>query len=143
MKFQITAVLAGLAVASLTACGNGSDEPSGQITASEADSPKEVVAVYEAQIIRIADAVEKVDDDDSAREAARIIQEASAELEGLEAKVEGMSGPEKMQFAMAYATGLSDTHIRLATAMQRLAETDEEHWKMIAEAMDELPDPAD
>lgn len=133
-------LLAVVALAGLAACGGGdSDTGSAGVTAAEADSPKEVMAVLEDQMVRIADAVEKVEDETSAQTAATIIRDASTELEYLSATVEQMSSMQQARLAMNYSEGLIDAQTRLAVQIQRLSQNDAEYLHMISDAMDELP----
>lgn len=125
----------------VAACGGGDGGETGSISAAQADSPKEYVAVYESELTKIADAVESVTDEASARQAAEIIQAASGELEQLSTKLETMTTMDKASFAINFSADAADTQMRLATAMQKLAMADPEHMRMISEAMDELPEP--
>jgi len=134
--------LAAIAITALAACGGGNDSPAtSNVTAEKADGPNDYIAVYEKQLIIIADAVESVTDEESARDAAAIIRDASAELDIVATKAENMSQMQQARFAMAFTTELADTQMRLVEAMSRLAATDPEKMQMISEAMDDLPSP--
>ncbi|GGD07360.1 hypothetical protein [Aquisalinus flavus] len=145
MKTIITTSLAIFSLAALTACGGGNDGEASDIniTAEQADGPKDYVAVYEKQLITIADAVEAVTDEQSAQVAAQVIRDASAELEIIAKKAETMSQIEQARFAMSFTTELADTQMRLMGAMQRLYQTDPETMQLISDAMEDLPSPVE
>lgn len=140
-----TTSLALIAVTALSACGGGnSGEATGTtVTAEQADSPRDYVAVYERQLIAIADAVEAVTDEQSAEVAAQVIRDASAELEIIARKAETMSQIDQARFAMSFTTELADTQMRLMGAMQKLSRTDPETMQLISDAMENLPSPVE
>ncbi|NHK28943.1 hypothetical protein FF098_013555 [Parvularcula flava] len=144
MTFIIRSSLAAIFMTMLVACGGGNDSPADiDMTAEQANGPKDYIAVYEKQLLIIAEAVESVADEESAQKAAAIIRDASSELEIVATKADGMSQMEKARFAMSYATNLADTQMRLMEAMTKLASTDPETVQLISDAMDELPSPVE
>lgn len=131
------------AVFLLAACG-GSDSADSSNTAAgmsaaDADGPKEIMAVYTDHIGRIADALEQVEDEESAADAAKVIRAATTEMEVLSQKVENMSQMERARLAMNFDEEFVQNQSRFAIAMAEIASRDEQHLQMVADALDDMP----
>lgn len=112
------------AALTLAACGGS--------TSSTADA---AVAEYE----NIADALESVNDEESARAAARRIAAANAELEEIAKTFEEMSDMEKAMAAGRMAQGISGVQARIGAAMAGIAQRDRALYQTISDEMNRLP----
>ena len=141
-------LLTAIAATALLATGCGGEKSaqsdtakSGKtVSASKAKSGGEIADVYVSQLTKIADAVESVEDEKTAKKAAKAIASASKELEALAEKVETM---DQTKQAMIFATRAQDfmgPQVRLATAMQKMATENPEHMELIQAELEKLPE---
>ena len=90
------------------------------------------------QLSNIAEAIENVKDEASARETARIIAKAGIELQGVAKSMEGMSDAEHAAAAQQHAAKYPQQQLRIMSAMQKLVHHPE--WmKIIQDEMKRMP----
>jgi hypothetical protein len=132
---------AGLAAAlMLTGCG-GKDDVQGKtgedITAKS--SAKDIGEAYINEMTRIADALETVDDEASARAAAKKIQVAVDGLNQMSEELDGeISGVKGMQIFGGRYAELIEVQGRVATSMIRIQSEHPELMDALSEEMDRL-----
>ena len=130
----------------LSACGNKSDDVS-----SETDTPtavevemsatpdNKVAAMMMTKMGDLADALEMVKDEDSARKAAEEIAKIGVELEALANKADSASSSGKMSIMMkANSNEFMAIQTRLGSNMARIAMTDPQLLQIIGNEMDKL-----
>ena len=132
---------AGLVAAlALTGCG-GKDDVSGKtaedITAKS--SAKDIGAAYINEMTRIADALETVDDEASAKAAAQTIKAAVDGLNQMSEELDGeISGVKGMQIFGGRYTELIEVQSRVATSMIKIQSDHPELMDTISAEMDQL-----
>lgn len=132
---------AGLVAAlALTGCG-GKDDVSGKtaedITAKS--SAKDIGAAYINEMTRIADALETVDDEASAKAAAQTIKVAVDDLNQMSEELDGeISGVKGMQIFGGRYTELIEVQGRVATSMIKIQSDHPELMDTISAEMDQL-----
>ena len=132
---------AGLVAAlALTGCG-GKDDVSGKtaedITAKS--SAKDIGAAYINEMTRIADALETVDDEASAKAAAQTIKAAVDGLNQMSEELDGeISGVKGMQIFGGRYTELIEVQGRVATSMIKIQSDHPELMDTISAEMDQL-----
>ncbi len=138
-KRIIITAIAGAALA-LSGCGG---EKAGESSASSVSGKKvkkdKVVDVYVGQMDHIADALEGVKDEKSAKKAAQAITNAAKELNALSDTVESMSDMEKGLMFASRSQEFISVQTRLATSMQKIAAENPEYMQMIQEEMKKMP----
>lgn len=101
-------------------------------------SESSTVDTYVSGMDKIAEAVEQVNDEAGARQAAQVIEAVRQDLEKTMSAMEAMSDTQK---AMAFAQRASDlqkVQMRLATAMQSLAARPD-LMRIIGDEMGKMP----
>lgn len=109
-------------------------------SAEKANTAEQAVEVYSVHLNRIADAIESIESDADAENAARTIALASQEFEILAEKFDNAN---KVRLASAFARSADDLtqpQMRIGLAMQKLAMQNPDYLQKISEAMDEMPD---
>ena len=109
-------------------------------SAEKANTAEQAVEVYSVHLNRIADAIESIESDADAENAARTIALASQEFEILAEKFDDAN---KVRLASAFARSADDLtqpQMRIGLAMQKLAMQNPDYLQKISEAMDEMPD---
>lgn len=145
----ITSLLTISAVALLAACGGGDSKSD---IKSDAPAAKRVALTPEAKMIdnylvsmdKIADAIENVDDEASARNAASKIAAIQEEMEKLTEEFEGSEMNQQRAY-MAMMSGprrneMIQTQTRISTSMMKLM-TQPELISIIQEEMEKIPQP--
>ncbi len=90
------------------------------------------------QLANIAEAIENVEDEASARAAAQEIAKANIELGAVAKSLEDMSDAERAAAAQQYSAKYSEQQVRIASAMQRLVQHPE--WlRIISDEMKKMP----
>ena len=133
--FIAAALLAG--ALALTGCGKGENVEGKDITGSS--SAKDVGTAYINEMTRIADALETVNDEESARKAAATIKVAAEGLESMGTELEGDMDPMKaMQVFGGRYQELIEVQSRIATSMMRIQNEHPELMEVISEETDRL-----
>ena len=132
---------AGLAVALLlTGCGKKDDvhgKTGADITAKS--SADDIGEAYINEMTRIADALESVEDEKSAKEAAKKLKVAVDGLNAMSEKLEGeISGPKAMQVFGGRYTELVEVQGRMATAMVNIQTNHPELMEIVSDEMERL-----
>ncbi|MFN3609004.1 MAG: hypothetical protein ACK4Y9_08065 [Hyphomonas sp.] len=128
------AILGG--VMALTGCGQGKVEGK-DISASS--SAGNIGKAYVAEITRIADALETVNDEASARAAAAEIRIAADGLKNMEKELGGkVSGLKAMQIFGSNYEELASSQLRMMTALTTLQAQHPELMEIISEETDRL-----
>ena len=131
----IAAAMLGSVVA-LTGCGQGKVEGK-DISASS--SAGDIGAAYVAEMNRIANALETVTDEASARKAAVDIRAAADGLKNMEEELGGeMSGMKAMQILGSHYHELTTAQMRMATSLMQLQSEHPELMEIISEETDRL-----
>lgn len=131
----IAAALLGSMVA-LTGCGQGKVEGK-DISASS--SASDIGEAYVAELTRIADALESVNDEASARAAAAEIRVAGEGLKNMEEELGGeVSGIKAMQIFGNNYEELANAQLRMMTALTTLQAEHPELMEIIGEETDRL-----
>lgn len=131
----ITAAILGGMMA-LTGCGqvkvDGKD-----ISASS--SANDIGAAYVAELSRIADALETVEDEASAKTAAAEIRIAADGLKNMEEELGGeVSGMKAMQIFGSHYEELANAQLRMMTSLTKLQAEHPELMEIISEETDRL-----
>ncbi|ABI78108.1 hypothetical protein HNE_2957 [Hyphomonas neptunium ATCC 15444] len=136
MKYAaLTAALLG-GMMTLTGCGQGKVEGK-DISASS--SAGDIGDAYVAELTRIADALETVDDEASARSAATEIRKAADGLKNMEEELGGeVSGMKAMQIFGNNYEDLANAQMRMMTALTTLQAEHPELMDIIGEETDRL-----
>ncbi|PKP82191.1 MAG: hypothetical protein CVT79_07845 [Alphaproteobacteria bacterium HGW-Alphaproteobacteria-18] len=128
------AILGGMMT--LTGCGQGKVEGK-DISASS--SAGNIGKAYVAEITRIADALETVNDEASARAAAAEIRIAADGLKNMEKELGGkVSGLKAMQIFGSNYEALASSQLRMMTALTTLQAQHPELMEIISEETDRL-----
>lgn len=132
---------AGLAAALLlTGCGNkdGIEGKTGSdITAKS--SAEDIGEAYINEMTRIADALESVQDDKSAKAAAKKLKVAVDGLNSMSEELDGkLDGPKAMQVFGPRYPELIQASMRMGTEMQRIQTDHPELMDTISDEMDRL-----
>lgn len=147
MKFKpfIISALAGILI---SACGNnpapGSSNPETETRADietriDALPDTKIAAAMISQMGSLADTLDTVKDEESARKAAKEIAKIGVELEALAKKADGTNSAGKMSIMMqANSNEFMSIQARLATNMARIAMTDPKLLQIIGDEMDKL-----
>ncbi len=107
-------------------------EPEGSFSAS---NPSEQMGT---QLSNIAEAIENVEDEASARTAAKVIARAKIELDGVAKSMAGMSDAERAAITQQYTAKYPQQQMRIASGMQRLVQHLE--WmNIIQDEMKKMP----
>ncbi len=139
MKSHILAAALLAGALSLTACGPKAGVEGSDITSSS--SPAAIGAAYVTEMTRIADALDTVKDEESARAAAIEIRKAADGLKTMEEALGGdMSGLRAMQILGSNYQGLVAAQTRMMTSMMRIQSENPELMNYIGEEMDRLND---
>ncbi len=123
----------------LTGCGDkgGVDGKTGK-DISASSSSDDIGEAYLNEMTRIADALESVKDESSAKAAATRIHKATEGMESMQAKLEGeLDGVKAMQIFGSRYTDLIKVQQRMATEMVRIQT---EHPDLMSIIDDELKD---
>ncbi|WP_321491040.1 hypothetical protein [uncultured Hyphomonas sp.] len=132
---------AGVAAAlMLTGCGGKTDGPgkaAEDITAKS--SAKDIGAAYINEMTQIADALDTVDDEASAKAAAKKIKAAVDGLNQMSEELDGeISGVKGMQIFGGRYTELIEVQSRVATSMIKIQSDHPELMDTISAEMDQL-----
>lgn len=131
----ITAALFGAMIA-LTGCGQGQVEGK---DISSSSSAGDIGKAYVAELTRIADALETVEDEASARTAATEIRKATDGLKNMEEELGGeISGMKAMQIFGSNYEELATAQMRMMTALTQLQAEHPELMEIIGEETDRL-----
>lgn len=123
----------------LAGCGPKAGVEGSDITSSS--SPAAIGAAYVTEMTRIADALDTVKDEESARAAAIEIRKAADGLKTMEEALGGdMSGLRAMQILGSNYQGLVAAQTRMMTSMIRIQSENPELMNYIGEEMDRLND---
>lgn len=129
----------------LAACGGQerATEPAAPApTAVIVPAPKVTMAgQYATQLDRLADAVEAIDDDASAREAAKVIAEVNLELARLSKEAAAMNPAEAAVLVQAQQGEYVACQQRIATAMTRLAMENPAALGIVSKELRAMPKP--
>ena len=142
-KTVLAAIAAG--ALALTGCGGGKDGSDGDAKETKSDvtakSPANKIAdAYIGEMTKIADALETVNDEESARAAASVIQKAGLKLEAMQDELEGeMSDRKWATIVMSRQQEWAQLQTRLGMSMGRIGMTQPELMQIISEEMDKLP----
>ena len=137
MKIGFIAAALLACTLALTGCGKGEDVEGKDITGSS--SAKDVGTAYINEMTRIADALETVNDEESARKAAATIKVAAEGLESMGTELEGDMDPMKaMQVFGGRYQELIEVQSRIATSMMRIQNEHPELMEVISEETDRL-----
>ncbi len=139
-KRIILTAIAGAALMLGGCSGEKSDASGSSSVSGKKVKSEKVVDVYVAQMGNIADALETVDDEASAKKAAQAITKASKELKALSATVENMSDMQKGMMFASRAQDFVAVQTRLATAMQKIAVENPAYMEMLQAEMQKMPD---
>lgn len=132
---SIAAAIFG-AVILLSGCGQGEVEGK-DISASS--SAGDISEAYVAELTRIADALETVEDEASARAAAVEIRKATDGLKNMEEQLGGeVSGIKAMQIFGSNYEELANAQLRMMTALTQLQAEHPELMEIIGEETDRL-----
>lgn len=124
------------AMIALTGCGQGEVEGK-DISASS--SANDIGSAYIAEITRIADALETVDDEASARAAATEIRKATDGLKNMEEQLGGeVSGLKAMQIFGNNYEELANAQLRMMAAITQLQTEHPELMEIIGEETDRI-----
>ncbi|MFN7055878.1 hypothetical protein [Hyphomonas sp.] len=136
MKSSILAA-AFISLASITACGQGGTDAK-DITRSSSGS--QIGQAYLKELTTIADALDSVKDESSARAAAAKIRSASTALEGMNDELgQGDMSPLKaMQIYGSHGQAISETYGRIMTSFLRIHEQHPELVEIISNEMDRI-----
>jgi hypothetical protein len=107
------------------------------ISTAEAQSA-EIGQAYIEQLNVIADALDTIDDEASAREAAVEIGAANMELEEIADSMQGLSDNEMLAMVQSIAPQLTEIQGRIATTMQRLS-ANPEYFSIIGDELSNMP----
>lgn len=147
-----TAVLA--ASLGLVACGGKSDDPAtgGGSTGSSAPpssssgggialtKEQKLANTYLGELNSIADAIEKVTDEASAEEAAKVIRAAGEKMEAEIAAYGGdIEGPQAMAIFLPRQQEFIQVQTRVSSSIARLAGTNPELMQKVSREMSNLP----
>ena len=136
MKHATVAAAFFSAMILLAGCGQGKVEGK-DISASS--SAKDIGKAYVAELTRIADALETVEDEASARAAAAEIRKAADGLKNMEEELGGeISGLKAMQIFGSNYQQLADAQLRMMTALTELQAKHPELMEIIGEETDRL-----
>lgn len=132
----------------MTACGNNdapSSETAGVETRAEiesrvdATSDNKIASQMVSKMSALADTLETVTDENSARKAAKDIAVIGAELEALATKADNSDSMNKMSLMMqANSQEFMNIQTKLASNMARIALTDPKLLEIIGEEMEKL-----
>ena len=138
-----------LMLAGVAACGgkddgakSGASKPASEIkvvSAEKAKSAKEAVDIYAVHLGRIADALEAVETQEDAQNAAKVIAEATQEFETLSKKFRDSNNIQLTSAVAMRASELTGPQMRIGVAMHKLAVEHPEFLETISEAMREMP----
>jgi len=136
-----------LAAGALTLVGCGGEK--GASDSGNKDSEIEITAksstdkiadAYIGEMTKIADALETVADEESARAAASVIQSATAKLDAMSDELEGeLDDRNWASVAMSRQKEWAQLQTRLAMSMGRIGMTEPQLMQIISEEMDKLP----
>lgn len=136
MKHTPIAVAIFGAMILLAGCGQGKVEGK-DISASS--SAGDISEAYVAELTRIADALETVEDEASARAAAAEIRKATDGLKNMEEQLGGeVSGVKAMQIFGSNYEELANAQLRMMTALTQLQAEHPELMEIIGEETDRL-----
>lgn len=139
MKTKTLAAISLAAAIALTGCGGPGPEVDGK-DITEKSSGNDVAAAYVNEMTRVADALESIEDEASARKAAAEIRAAGASMETMAAALEG-SGMSQMQAATALSRRGQDIaalQTRIMTQMMSLQAEKPELAALVGEEIDQL-----
>ena len=135
MKSALIAAFALAGVLAFTGCGQGSRDGS-DITSSS--SPGAIGAAYVTEMTRIADALDTVTDEASARRAATEIRKAADGLENMQEQLGDISGMRAMQIFGSNYQELMTAQTRMMTSMVRIQSEHPELMEIVSEEMNRL-----
>lgn len=154
MKTYITTALLA-SVIGLTACGGKKEETSIGAVAPAVEAPakpkssggglvltkeQKLADTYISEMDKIADALERVNDEASAQAAAKAIAEASNMMEAAkQAYGEEMSGPAAMAVFMPRQQEFIAVQSRISMGMAGIAQSNPQFLQMISAEMENLP----
>lgn len=134
-RLLAAACLAG--ALSLAGCGKPGEVEGKDISAKS--SAEDIGAAYITEMTRIADALDTVKDEASAKAAAAKIRAASEGLEKMSDELEGDMDPAKaMRIFGGRYQELIQAQSRIATAMMRINTEHPELWDIVSAEMDSL-----
>jgi len=107
------------------------------ISTVEAQSA-EIGQAYLEQLNVIADALDTIDDEASARAAATEIGEANVEMEAIADSMQGLSDNEMLAMVQSIAPQLQEIQARIAATMQRLS-ANPEYFSIIGDELSNMP----
>lgn len=136
MKHAMMAAAIFGGLIALTGCGQGKVEGK-DISASSSSS--DIGDAYVAELTRIADALETVNDEASARAAATEIRKAADGLENMQEQLGGeVSGMKAMQIFGNNYEDLTKAQMRMMTTLMTLQAEHPELMEIIGEETDRL-----
>jgi hypothetical protein len=116
------------AVLALAGCG-GSDKSSSDVGQS-----------YVTALGQIADALESVKDEDSAKAAAQVIARAKTTLDGTVKEINSMTQVEQVMMVQKHAAEMGQIEVRISQAMQKIVSDDPKLLDIIGQEMQSLPE---
>ena len=122
---RLVAMMGLIAAIALSGCG-GSDK---------ADAG----ASYVSGMSRIADALETVKDEDSAKAAAHEIGEATVKLEPVVDKINSMSSIEQAMMVRDHTAEMTEVQTRISTALQKIIAQDPKLMDIIGSELRGMP----
>jgi hypothetical protein len=142
MKQTLTFVLPLALALGLAGCGGGGQNAA-EAPQPGSDSPTGggggFAGVYVSSLNRIAAALENVNDEASAREAAREIADVNLDLQAVTSETDGMSDAAKGMAFAARAQDLAQVQMRIAVAVQRINSTNIGLYSIISDEMGRMP----
>lgn len=137
MKSALIAAFAFAGVFAFTGCGQGSSDGT-DITSKSSSSA--VGAAYVTEMTRIADALDTVKDEASARRAATEIRKAADGLENMQEQLGDISGMRAMQIFGSNYQELMTAQTRMMASMVRIQMENPELMEFVSDEMDRLND---
>ncbi|WP_162786373.1 hypothetical protein [Hyphomonas sp. CACIAM 19H1] len=129
------------ATLSLSGCGGQTGETDGQ-SITRASSGKDMASAYVKEMTRVADALDGVTDEASARAAAAEIRTAALGMKNLTEALEG-SGMKQVEAAAALSARAQDigaAQMRIMARMNELQQNNPELAGLVGEEIDRLSD---
>ncbi len=126
----------------LAGCGGEkteADKSEIKIDASKAKGG-EIADLYVAHMTNVADAIEKVDDEKSAKAAAAVIAKAVEDMEKTAENVEGMSATRRAMLFASRAQDFAEPQMRMSQSMTKLASENPELLEIIQKELEKMPD---
>jgi hypothetical protein len=116
------------AVITLAGCGGSNSSADG-----------DVGQTYVTQLGHIADALESVKDEDSARAAAHEMAQANATLQAMAERVDSMTEVEQAMMLQKHAMEMTQVQTRIFQALQNIISRDPKLGDIIGDEMQQMP----